>query len=246
MSRIESPARPPFRLLPLMLAVLALASLPWLTARYETGEWSRSPRETWSSSVASAIAVAFGVWIIVLLRRERETASRHLADLEALTLTDPLTGLGNRRALERELARTMLRSRRLDHPLALLYMDVDDLKRVNDRFGHAAGDETLRAVAYAARQCSRDGTDSGYRVGGDEFVLIVLAERTGAEVLAHRIAETFRSRAAYDSGVSLGVVEWDGAMTAGELLNEADRQMYHSKRSSRVATPAPERDRDRA
>ena len=55
--------------------------------------------------------------------------------------------------------RTMLRSRRLDHPLSLLYMDVDDLKQVNDRFGHAAGDETLRAVGHAVRHCSRDGTD---------------------------------------------------------------------------------------
>lgn len=239
MSRIEPPPpRPPFRLLPLSLAVLALASLPWLTARYESGEWSRSSRETWASSVASAIAIAFGVWIIVLLRRERDTASRHLADLEALTLTDPLTGLGNRRALERELARTMLRSRRLDHALVLLYMDVDDLKQVNDRFGHAAGDDTLRAVSHAVRHCSRDGTDSGYRVGGDEFVLIVLAERAGAEILAHRIAETFREKSPHDSRVSLGVVEWDGAMTSGELLNEADRQMYRSKHMNRLATGA--------
>lgn len=234
LSRIEPPSPPPFRLLPLSLAVLALASLPWLTAKYESGEWTRSSRETWASSVASGIAIAFGVWIIVLLRRERETASRHLADLEALTLTDPLTGLGNRRALERELARTMLRSRRLDHPLALLYMDVDDLKQVNDRFGHAAGDDTLRAAAHAVRQCSRDGTDSGYRVGGDEFVLIVLAERVGAEILAQRIADTFHEHSRHGSRVSLGVVEWDGAMTAGELLNEADRQMYRSKHMSRA------------
>ncbi len=241
MSRIESDTqRAPFRLLPLLLAVVALASLPWLTARYESGEWSRSPRETWASSVASTIAVAFGVWIIVLLRRERDTASRHLADLEALTLTDPLTGLGNRRALERELARTMLRSRRLDHALTLLFMDVDDLKQVNDRFGHAAGDETLRAVSHAVRQCSRDGTDSGYRVGGDEFVLIVLAERPGAGILAQRIGETFRDRSPHDSRVSLGVVEWDGAMTAGELLNEADRQMYRSKHVSRAESRARE------
>ena len=184
MRRAEPPPRPPLRLLPLLLAVLGLALVPWLTKLYESGALSRSPRETWSSSVASAIAIAFGVWVIVLLRRERGTHQRHLSDLEALTLADPLTGLGNRRALERELARTMLRSRRLDHPLALLYMDVDDLKHVNDRFGHAAGDETLRAVAHAVRHCSREGTDSGYRVGGDEFVLIVLAGRAGSEILA--------------------------------------------------------------
>ena len=239
MSRLEPPPRPPFRLLPPLLAVLGLASLPWLTRLYASGALTGSPREMWSSSAASAIAVTFGVWLIVLLRRERETAQRHMADLEALTLSDPLTGLGNRRGLERELARTMLRSRRLDHPLALLYMDVDDLKLVNDRFGHATGDDTLRAVGHAVRQCSRDGTDSGYRVGGDEFVLIVLAGSAGAEILARRIDESFQARSPHESRLSLGVVEWDGAMTAGELLNEADRLMYRSKHMAReTGTPA--------
>ena len=241
MRRAEPPPRPPLRLLPLLLAVLGLALVPWLTKLYESGALSRSPRETWSSSVASAIAIAFGVWVIVLLRRERGTHQRHLSDLEALTLADPLTGLGNRRALERELARTMLRSRRLDHPLALLYMDVDDLKHVNDRFGHAAGDETLRAVAHAVRHCSREGTDSGYRVGGDEFVLIVLAGRAGSEILARRIDESFQARSPHESRLALGVVEWDGALTAGELLNEADRKMYQNKHMARTAnTPASE------
>ncbi len=236
MSRPEPSSRPPFSLLPLLLAVLGLALLPWLTKLYDGGAVSLSARETWSSSVASVIAIAFGVWVIVLLRRERDTTSRHLTDLEALTLADPLTGLGNRRALERELARTMLRSRRLDHPLALLYMDVDDLKHVNDRFGHASGDETLRAVGHAVRQCSRDGTDSGYRVGGDEFVLIVLAGRPGAEILARRIDESFQARSPHESRLALGVVEWDGALTAGELLNEADRQMYRNKHMTKIVS----------
>ena len=237
MSRPEPPPRPPFRLLPLLFAVLGLALVPWLTRLYERGEFPRSAREVWASSVASAIAIAFGVWVIVLLRRERGTHQRHLSDLEALTLADPLTGLGNRRALERELARTMLRSRRLDHPLTLLYMDVDDLKHVNDRFGHAAGDETLRAVGQAVRHCSREGTDSGYRVGGDEFVLIVLAGRPGAEILARRIDESFQARSPHESRLALGVVEWDGALTAGELLNEADRKMYRSKHMPRPPSP---------
>lgn len=240
MSRIEPPdprsawvARPPFRLLPLLLAVLLLALLPWLTQRVQSGEWIPSSREMWSSSIASAIAIAFGVWVIVLLRRERAIHHRHLLDLEALTLADPLTGLGNRRALERELGRSMLRSRRLGHPLALLYMDVDDLKRVNDRFGHAAGDETLRAVGHAVRKCSREGADSGYRVGGDEFVLIVLAGQYGTEILASRIDESFQARSPHESRLALGVVEWDGALSASELLNEADRHMYRNKHVTR-------------
>ncbi len=241
MSRPQPP-RPPFQLAPLLLAVALLALMPWLGGWYQRGEWAPSAREAWASSVASLVAVAFGVWVIVLLRRERAVHQRHLVDLEALSLADPLTGLGNRRALERELARAMLRSRRLDQPLSLLFLDVDDLKAVNDRFGHAAGDETLRAVATSARQCSREGTDSGYRVGGDEFVLVVLTDRRGAERLAARIAETFLARSPHQSRLALGIVEWDGAMSASELLNEADRHMYRHKhvvRGDGVATEPP-------
>jgi diguanylate cyclase (GGDEF)-like protein len=135
----------------------------------------------------------------------------------------------------------MLRSRRLDHPLSLMFLDVDDLKQVNDRFGHAGGDETLRVVANVARACSREGTDIGYRVGGDEFVLVALADFDGAEVLAQRIRHGFEARSPYESTVSAGVIEWDGAMTAGELLSEADRLMYRSKQDARVPEKARHR-----
>jgi diguanylate cyclase (GGDEF)-like protein len=246
MSRIEPLAafgRGRLRNLPLVLGAVVLAGSPWLVSLYESGELARTPRELWTSGLTSAFAIGFGIWVMVLLRRERATARQHLADLEELTLTDPLTGLGNRRGLERDLARAMLRSRRLDHPLALLYMDVDDLKVVNDRFGHAAGDDTLRVVGHVTRSCSREGTDTGYRVGGDEFVLIVLAGRPGAEVLARRIQQGFRTRSPYESTLSLGVVEWDGALSAGELINEADRRMYQNKH---IARPSEVRSTRRA
>jgi diguanylate cyclase (GGDEF)-like protein len=236
MSRIDpnaSRGQDPSRIGPLVAGAALLACMPWLLTLYETGSLAPSTREVVTSTVASAFAVGFGVWVIVLLRRERRITRQHLQDLEELTLTDPLTGLGNRRGLERDLAKAMLRSRRLDHPLTLLYMDVDDLKVVNDRFGHGGGDETLRVVGNVTRSCSREGTDSGYRVGGDEFVLIVLAGRDGAEVLARRIQHGFMARSPFESTLSLGVVEWDGSMTAGELINEADRRMYQNKHIGR-------------
>lgn len=235
MSRIDPPSRSAraLRTLPLLVGALVLALLPWLGSLWESGTLARTPREMWASTVISAIAIGFAVWVLVLLRRERALHRRHLEDLEALTLTDPLTGLGNRRALERDLARAMLRSRRIGHALSLLYMDVNDLKSVNDRFGHAEGDATLRMLGAVARSCSREGTDSGYRVGGDEFVLIVLAERDGAEVLANRIHEGFQTRSPHGSRLSLGVVEWDGVVTAGELISHADRRMYAHKHTIR-------------
>jgi diguanylate cyclase (GGDEF)-like protein len=226
----------PSRTTPLLLGALALAVMPWLATWWDTGTLFSSSRDAWASAIASLAAAGFGVWVIVLLRREREAAGQHLEDLEALTMTDPLTGLGNRRALERDLSRAMLRSRRLDHPLTLLYMDVDDLKDVNDRFGHAAGDETLRVVGNVTRSCSREGTDSGYRVGGDEFVLIVLADPVGADVLSHRMRQGFTARSPYESSLSLGVVEWDGAQSASELINQADALMYQNKHMARSAS----------
>ncbi len=228
-----SPTRAPLRTAPLSVAALLLAAMPWLASLWHNGELAPTSADFWTSTVASVFAAGFGMWVIVLLRRERSMARQHLEDLEALTLTDPLTGLGNRRALERDLSRAMLRSRRLNHPLTLLYMDVDDLKVVNDKFGHAAGDETLRVVGNVIRSCSREGTDSGYRVGGDEFVIIVLADREGSDVLSRRIQQGFSGRSPYHSTVSLGVVEWDGALSAGELINEADRLMYTNKHMGR-------------
>lgn len=226
------------RTAPLLVGSLLLACLPWIATLWEGGRLVPAPREASLSLVVSVCAVVFGVWVLVLLRRERMLVRRHLEEVEELTLTDPLTGLGNRRGLERDLARAMRRSRREDLPLSLLFLDVEGLKSVNDRFGHAAGDATLRGVGNVVRSCSRDGSDLGYRVGGDEFVIVAGAGHAGAEVLAMRLRQVFRARAPHDSALGIGVVEWDGAMSAAELINEADRRMYAVRH---LECPAPVR-----
>ena len=86
------------------------------------------------------------------------------------------------------------RSKRMGEPLALLYMDVDGLKRLNDRYGHAAGDETLRTLGAVLRSSSRLGTDTAYRVGGDEFVMVISAARPGADAIAKRVVANFTER----------------------------------------------------
>src|SRR5262249_39077388 len=141
-----------------------------------------------------------------------------------------LTGLGNRRALERELERRLSRARRNGESVALLYLDVDGLKRINDRHGHAAGDETLRALAATLRSSSRFGTDLAFRVGGDEFVMVTAADRVGAEAVAGRITLHFPERAPRASKVSMGVVVWDGTQSVADLLEAADSRMYRHKR----------------
>jgi len=207
--------------------ILVVAALPWV-AKWLQG-WLTAGPHFITEIESSAITLVLGWWILTLLAREQRYTIRHLAELERLTLTDPLTGLGNRRALERDLPLGLSRASRLDQPLALLFMDVDHLKQLNDRYGHAAGDETLRALGAVLRSCSRLGTDVAYRVGGDEFVMSVVTDPVGAQSLGERIRSEFEKRTPNRSSLSLGVVAWDGRAGAAELLDRADSRMYQSK-----------------
>ncbi|HXT95278.1 MAG TPA: GGDEF domain-containing protein [Polyangia bacterium] len=112
--------------------------------------------------------------------------------LEALSVTDPLTGLANRRRLLGAFADELNRSARYGTPLALLLIDLDRLKEINDRRGHAQGDRALQLVADSLRKSCR-ATDLPARTGGDEF--LVLATNTSASealALAHRVCATVR------------------------------------------------------
>ena len=173
-------------------------------------------------------------------RRARDAAIR-------LSTVDSLTGLYNRTffftALEREIAR----GDRSGRAFCLLMLDLDDLKAVNDRFGHAAGDHVLRAVADIVRGGVRK-IDVAARYGGDEFVaLLPETDPTGGWVLAEKIRITIAEQGlvGVEPGptISIGVVSYpaDGR-TADALLVSADRAMYASKRAgkNRVARATPE------
>jgi diguanylate cyclase (GGDEF)-like protein len=120
----------------------------------------------------------------------------------------------------------------------LLYLDVDGLKRINDRFGHAVGDETLRTLAAVLRSSSRLGTDSAYRVGGDEFVMVLEADTKGAEAISERVVAAFEERSPRRSKVSTGVVTWDGDTRVQQLIDEADSRMYRHKHPRWGTAPA--------
>jgi diguanylate cyclase (GGDEF)-like protein len=204
-----------------------LVSLPWLLGLVldETPDATPYLREVLSSS----IILLLGGWIFTLIAREQRVARRHLEQLEALTLTDPLTGLGNRRMFERDLDLRLRHASRVGEAIALLYMDVDGLKALNDDYGHACGDETLRILGGVIRSNSRVGSDTAYRVGGDEFVMILSTEGNGAATLAHRVSLAFTERSPKSSRLSHGVMVWDGEVTAGRLLDQADTRMYRHK-----------------
>jgi diguanylate cyclase (GGDEF)-like protein len=209
--------------------ILLVAAIPWLSEYYEQGGWPRAARAYTTEVTVSGLTLVLGWWIITLIRREQRYTGRHLAELERLTLTDPLTGLGNRRALERDLPRALRLSERIDVPLALLYMDIDHFKQINDFNGHAVGDDTLRTLGAVLRSCSRVGTDIAYRVGGDEFVMTLVTDRAGAEMVAHRAVQDFFQRSPRHSTLSFGVVVWDGQASAAALLDQADSRMYQSR-----------------
>ena len=116
-------------------------------------------------------------------------------------------------------------------------MDVNDLKLVNDRFGHAAGDETLRAAAQSVRGCSRDGTDSGYRVGGDEFALLVFSPTPkGLDELVDRLRNALTQ-----AGIqaSIGAALSEERTTLDQTWAKADDAMYGVKTSALAAAPTP-------
>lgn len=153
---------------------------------------------------------------------------------------DELTGLATYRILQERLQYEVERSRRSDEAFAVLFLDLDEFKAVNDRFGHQAGNELLRAVAGEIRQAVR-ASDVAARYGGDEFVVILTRTDLGG---AHRVAEALRAgiegvgrRLGYPPGlvtVSVGVAEYDPRQPPeGDLLVTADRALYRAKAAGR-------------
>jgi diguanylate cyclase (GGDEF)-like protein len=166
----------------------------------------------------------------------REALQAHLA---ADALTDDLTGIGNRRFFMERLAWALDQGRHDDELLAVLYLDLDGFKPINDTYGHAAGDEVLIATARRLEQCIRPG-DALARLGGDEFALLIprLDERDHAGHVADRIALALGDpvqleRGAVVATASIGVHVASAADTTPEaLLSAADRGMYAAKRRS--------------
>ena len=159
--------------------------------------------------------------------------------LAELSETDPLTGLSNARGLFDRLDAELARSRRYREPLALLSVDLDGLKSINDRYGHRVGDDAIRSVADVIRSELRE-SDVGTRWGGDEFaVLAPSTSRVAALALAERIRALIPQRSTWwPLSVSVGIATLD-PNTDGEgfdsatLMRAADAAMYEAKRSGR-------------
>lgn len=167
------------------------------------------------------------------------TRSLH-QQLESLALSDALTGLLNRRGFLQAMTGALSRRDRSGHGLAVLYMDLDGFKRINDLLGHDAGDVLLCQVAKQLRGCIRSYDTLG-RMGGDEFTLLLDSLRNpgDAERVASKLIETVSGRRNlngfdFNLGVSIGIAYLpEEGMGVEALLGAADMAMYEAKRSGR-------------
>jgi diguanylate cyclase (GGDEF)-like protein/PAS domain S-box-containing protein len=180
------------------------------------------------------------------LVRERDRTSAALARIQELAYTDPLTGLLNRRRLEEQVEAAIWEARARGDALGLLFVDLDGFKAVNDRLGHAAGDELLQVVARRLRERVRR-RDLLARLGGDEFLVALpdlhpetaLAEatRVADELTAsiRRAVPLFGTEVHVGASIGVSVCPEDGVVFA-DLLHRADLRMYDRKAATRGVT----------
>lgn len=175
----------------------------------------RSPEAFTPLSLELAQAFALEAALLLKALKERQA-------LQEAARTDPLTGLLNRRALENLFPQLLAEAKTLGEPLSLIYWDLNGLKALNDREGHAAGDRALKTLAQALLRLSRQ-RDLAFRIGGDEFVSLHLGLKEG-EIPA--LIARLRENLPY--GVAAGGLEARGESLEA-LLEEADRRMYRAK-----------------
>jgi diguanylate cyclase (GGDEF)-like protein len=176
---------------------------------------------------------------------------QHADELERLATTDGMTNLANRRHFLALAEAEWSRFQRYHRPLTLLLIDLDRLKTINDRFGHAAGDRAMIAMAETFR-INRRGPDIVARVGGDEFAML-LPETDGAQaqIVAERLRQQLRQCPLTVDGVtvtvtvSIGLAEASVSMASVDaLMQAADRALYQAKAAGRdrAVVAAPRQD----
>ena len=188
-----------------------------------------------AGAIPHAVARALEKW------RLREENARLLGELRQLSMTDGLTGLGNRRAFDEALRQEIARFGRTDSPLSLVLLDLDHFKRVNDTLGHRVGDEVLVSFAARLRSVARE-SDRLFRYGGEEFAVLAMdSDEDGATSLAWRVVRATASRP-FTAGqrrvevtCSAGVAAATrGDDPAGEsVVGKADAALYRAKRQGR-------------
>lgn len=204
----------------------------------------------------AVIIIAFGLVLVsgpALYRFERsviETAitdknrelGHALAQIREMAVRDELTGVYNRRHLMEVLAHEKAMADRSEYVFSVCFVDLDFFKKVNDRFGHATGDEVLKKFARVAEQVTRE-VDCVARIGGEEFVLVLSGTSQSDAVRgAERLAEGLRdmlvtqNEPRFRITASIGITQYRRGDTIQQMLDRADRALYDAKRTGRNKT----------
>ena len=178
---------------------------------------------------------------VILLASDVTDYKRTEEELRRLAMTDPLTGVSNRRRFLAACEEELVRARRYDRPISVVMCDLDHFKKINDTFGHDGGDAVLKCFAAEARAAVRDGIDTVGRLGGEEFALLlpetdIAGARAVAERLRRRCADTEIPTPGGIARItcSFGVADVSGTdRSVGELLKRADLALYCAKAAGR-------------
>jgi diguanylate cyclase (GGDEF)-like protein len=250
----------------LLLEVAPVQPLAWPLVSWRTPifqnrnrlgevEIARSLRPQLLNVLAIAAgSFTLGLLLVIVLRVIPLRLMREALDRVAyLSAHDQLTGLPNRALLSDRLEQALSAACRTGLQVAMLCLDLDRFKEVNDTLGHAAGDMLLRTVTDRLRKCLRE-SDTLARIGGDEFAVIQLATRQprDAEVVATRLIEAMRDPVMLDGqqvfvGLSIGIALNASGIDAAELTKQADMALYRAKAAGRggFCFFAPEMNADR-
>lgn len=209
------------------IAVLA-SGLAWLLADVLAGhQYSLAAIQYWNALVRTTFFFVVA-YTVTQLRRAVDEQQR-------LARTDTLTGVANSRWLLELTEREIKRQKRYLHPLSMAFIDCDNFKQVNDRFGHAAGDELLRRIATAVLLTLRE-VDVVARLGGDEFaILLPETDAPAAEKVSAKVREALRHAVReFNVTFSIGLVTYlRPAASVDELLHSADQVMYEAKNAGK-------------
>ncbi|WP_099865032.1 GGDEF domain-containing protein [Pararhizobium haloflavum] len=207
-------------------------------------------RQTFLSAMFAGLSIVCSVFLVYPmiwrglreqgeLRRMTATLSARSETLEYAAVTDPLTGLFNRRYFDDALAEYLNAFHRIEKPLGMILIDIDHFKQVNDTHGHDIGDEVLRQIAACLAEFTRYH-DVVARLGGEEFA-VLSPNVSNAQLygLADRIRNAIGTLTVRTGNVTLritvsaGVALWDGKEDGDQLYKRADSQLYEAKRQGR-------------
>lgn len=177
-----------------------------------------------------------------LSQTQIEALRFNLAEAEEVSLKDPLTGVGNRRALDLNLQQSITEATTLKRPLCLLMCDLDHFKKLNDTYGHPVGDEVLKVFANILIENVRQG-DTVARYGGEEFAIVLtrcdtstaarIADRMRLDIAARKLALNRNGQIISNITASFGVAQFIAGDTLDTLVKRADAKLYEAKSGGR-------------